>query len=235
MTSGSGRESVDVFGDADRTRVQVLDPSGPLRMIEASYVVGADGGRSVVRDCIGASYVGNRALRPNTGVVFRCEELNRLSFHAPAVQTWLLNQETPGMMGPVDLHGLWWLIAFGVEGTADQLDPRRLVDGAVGRRLDTEVVSVDPWTARMELVDHCRRSRVFLAGDAAHLNPPFGGHGLNMGIADAVDLGWKLAAALAGLGRSPAARLLRDRAQARPSCGDRRRGDEHGDPRPPSC
>jgi len=52
----------------------------------------------------------------------------------------------------------------------------------------------------MELVDQCRSGRVFLVGDAAHLNPPFGGHGLNTGIGDAVDLGWKLAARLAGWG-----------------------------------
>jgi hypothetical protein len=52
----------------------------------------------------------------------------------------------------------------------------------------------------MELADRCRSGRVFLAGDAAHLNPPFGGHGLNTGIGDAVDLGWKLAAVLAGWG-----------------------------------
>ena len=52
----------------------------------------------------------------------------------------------------------------------------------------------------MELVDRCRSGRVFLVGDAAHLNPPFGGHGLNTGIGDAVDLGWKLAATLAGWG-----------------------------------
>ena len=52
----------------------------------------------------------------------------------------------------------------------------------------------------MELVDHARSGRVFLIGDAAHLNPPFGGHGLNTGIGDAVDLGWKLAAVLQGWG-----------------------------------
>jgi FAD binding domain len=52
----------------------------------------------------------------------------------------------------------------------------------------------------MQLVDRARRGRVFLAGDASHLNPPFGGHGLNTGVGDAVDLGWKLAAVLDGWG-----------------------------------
>jgi hypothetical protein len=120
--------------------------------------------------------------------------------HPPAVQTWLLNRQTPGMMGPIDRDGLWWLIAFGVDGRSADFDPGRLISGALGRELPVEVVSTDPWTARMELVDRCRRGRVFLVGDAAHLNPPFGGHGLNTGIGDAVDLGWKLAAALAGWG-----------------------------------
>src|SRR6202042_2586708 len=78
--------------------------------------------------------------------------------------------------------------------------PHQLISGALGRELAVEVVSTDPWTARMELADRCRSGRVFLVGDAAHLNPPFGGHGLNTGIGDAVDLGWKLAAALAGWG-----------------------------------
>ncbi len=163
-------------------------------------MVGADGARSVVREQIGARYVGSTALRPNTGVVFRSQELVTAVPHPPAVQTWLLNRQTPGMMGPIDRDGLWWLIAFGVDGRSADFDPGRLISGALGRDLPVEVVSTDPWTARMELVDRCRSGRVFLVGDAAHLNPPFGGHGLNTGIGDAVDLGWKLAAALAGWG-----------------------------------
>ena len=72
----------------------------------------------------------------------------------------------------------------------------------------------DPWTARMQIVDGMRRGRVFLAGDAAHLNPPFGGHGLNTGIGDAVDLGWKLAATLDGWGGpAPCNRELRRRSR----------------------
>ncbi len=178
----------------------LCDPTGNAVPVAAEYVVGADGARSVVREQIGARYVGSTALRPNTGVVFRSEELARAVPHPPAVQTWLLNRQTPGMMGPIDRHGLWWLIAFGVDGRAAGFDAARLITGALGRELPVEVVSTDPWTARMELVDRCRSGRVFLIGDAAHLNPPFGGHGLNTGIGDAVDLGWKLAACLAGWG-----------------------------------
>ena len=76
----------------------------------------------------------------------------------------------------------------------------RLIDEAAGARSGATVLSTDPWTARMQIVNRMRRSRVFLAGDAAHLNPPFGGHGLNTGLGDAVDLGWKLAAQLNGWG-----------------------------------
>lgn len=185
---------------ADDVEVQVRDPSGAISTIRAQYVAGADGGRSLVRSEMGATYEGTTALRPNTGIVFRSDQLGALDTHDPAVQTWVLNQQTPGMMGPIDRDGLWWLIAFGVDGTVPGLDAQRLVRGAIGRDLPVEVISTDPWTARMELVDRCRRGRVFLIGDAAHLNPPFGGHGLNTGIGDAVDLGWKLAASLDGWG-----------------------------------
>jgi len=180
--------------------VKLCDPAGETVSVAADYVVGADGARSVVREQIGARYVGSTALRANTGVVFRSQELAAAAPHRPAVQTWLLNRQTPGMMGPIDRHGLWWLIAFGVDGRSADFDARRMLSGALGRELPVEIVSTDPWTARMELVDRCRSGRVFLVGDAAHLNPPFGGHGLNTGIGDAVDLGWKLAARLAGWG-----------------------------------
>jgi 2-polyprenyl-6-methoxyphenol hydroxylase-like FAD-dependent oxidoreductase len=197
-------QTLDAAGPGP-VRATVCDPAGNEWPVTAEYVVGADGARSVVREQIGARYVGSTALRPNTGVVFRSRELVTAAPHPPAVQTWLLNRQTPGMMGPIDRNGLWWLIAFGVDGRSADFDARRLISGALGRELPVEVVSTDPWTARMELVDRCRSGRVFLIGDAAHLNPPFGGHGLNTGIGDAVDLGWKLAASLAGWG---APRLL---------------------------
>jgi len=103
-------------------------------------------------------------------------------------------------MGPIDPDGTWWLIAFGVDRETGEREAVRLIDAAAGVPAGAVVRSTDPWTARMQIVDGMRHGRVFLAGDAAHLNPPFGGHGLNTGLGDAVDLGWKLAATLDGWG-----------------------------------
>jgi 2-polyprenyl-6-methoxyphenol hydroxylase-like FAD-dependent oxidoreductase len=184
----------------DSVEVTVRHADGRGERIAAEYVLGADGARSIVREAIGARYEGTHALRPNLGVTFRSAKLMGLLPSPPAVQSWLVNDATPGVMGPVDRDGTWWLIAFGVDAATDEQDLRRLVEGALGRPVPMEIISTDPWTARMELADRCRSGRVFLIGDAAHLNPPFGGHGLNTGIGDAVDLGWKLAAVLDGWG-----------------------------------
>ncbi|MBV9323045.1 MAG: FAD-dependent monooxygenase [Chloroflexi bacterium] len=61
-----------------------------------------------------------------------------------------------------------------------------------------EILATDPWRAKMALSNTFGKGRIFLAGDAAHQNPPWGGHGFNTGVGDAVNIGWKLAAVLNG-------------------------------------
>jgi hypothetical protein len=100
----------------------------------------------------------------------------------------------------MDLEDQWWGILNGVSAEVGESDPLALIRGLVGAEIDAEVLGTDPWTARMLLADRYRGGRVFLAGDAAHLNPPWGGHGFNTGIGDAVNIGWKLAAVLKGWG-----------------------------------
>ena len=186
--------------DPGGVAVTVQDTAGGRATVEASYVLGCDGSRSTVRDQIGASYAGEHALRPNFGMVFHAPSLWPQVRHGPAVQFWTVNDRTPAVMGPIDRDGTWWIIAFGVEADQGRRAAMSLIEGAVGAPADAKILSDDPWTARMQLVDRLRRGRVFLAGDAAHLNPPFGGHGLNTGIGDVVDLGWKIAAELNGWG-----------------------------------
>ncbi len=199
-TLATGLRVVAVEQDSDAVKVSVSDPAGDRAEVGAEYALGCDGGRSTVRDQIAASYVGEYALRPNFGMVFQAPELWGHVRHGPAVHYWIVNDVAPAGMGPLDLEGTWWIIAFGVDAGVGRRNANALIDGAVGRPIDATILSDDPWTARMQLVDHLRSGRVFLAGDAAHLNPPFGGHGLNTGIGDAVDLGWKLAAVLDGWG-----------------------------------
>jgi 2-polyprenyl-6-methoxyphenol hydroxylase-like FAD-dependent oxidoreductase len=182
----------------EHTVTVTIDTAGIQRQVRARYALGCDGPRSAVRAAIGAAYEGEKALRPNFGMVFRASNL--WPVHGPAIQYWTVNSLTPSLMGPIDLQGTWWMIAIGIERDAGERSTAELIDGAAGGRVEAEVVSTDPWTAHMQLVDRARAGRVFLAGDAAHLNPPFGGHGLNTGLADAVDLGWKLAALLDGWG-----------------------------------
>ncbi len=196
----TGARVTGVTQDDDQVLVRIVDAQGTASTVSADYVIGCDGPRSMVRDQIGVTYSGEQALRPNFGLVFRAPELSRQVRHGPAVQYWVINAQAPALLGPIDPVDTWWMIAFGVDRETGERRAKELVDAAAGVATDAVVLSTDPWTARMQVVDRMRRGRVFLAGDAAHLNPPFGGHGLNTGIGDAVDLGWKLAAVLAGWG-----------------------------------
>jgi 2-polyprenyl-6-methoxyphenol hydroxylase-like FAD-dependent oxidoreductase len=168
--------------------------------VEAEYLIGCDGGRSAVRRALGAEMVGDHALTQNLGIVFRAPELAGLNPHGPALHYWLVNARAPGFMGPIDLDGHWWLIRTGIPTEQDplRLDAAQLVRDAVGAPIQPQILVLDPWQAHRLTAVPVASRRVILAGDAAHLHPPFGAHGMNMGIGDAVDLGWKLAATLRG-------------------------------------
>ncbi len=196
----TGTRVTDVEQDEAEVRVTVIDEAGQRAVVSAEYLIGADGPKSMIRERIGSGYLGEHALRPNFGMVFRAAGLWPHVAHGPAVHYWVVNPAAPALLGPIDTDGTWWIIAFGVDRETGERQARRLIDDAAGVPVDATVLSTDPWTARMQLVDRMRAGRVFLAGDAAHLNPPFGGHGLNTGLGDAVDLGWKLAAVLQGWG-----------------------------------
>ena len=197
-TLAAGATVTDVEQDPGEVRVTITDGAGVRTVVAASYLIGCDGPRSTVRERIGAAYTGDHALRPNFGMVFRAPGLWRHVRHGPAVHYWIINPDAPALVGPLDPDDTWWIIAFGVDPDTGAREAGRIIDAAAGVPAGATVLSTDPWTARMQIVDRMRQGRVFLAGDAAHLNPPFGGHGLNTGLGDAVDLGWKIAATLDG-------------------------------------
>jgi 2-polyprenyl-6-methoxyphenol hydroxylase-like FAD-dependent oxidoreductase len=192
-----GSRAIGVHQDPGGVTVQAEDAEGAVFSIRARYAVGADGARSVVRAAAGAVYEGGNAGRPNLSIVFRSSGLGTL-ISDRAVHRWVLNPAAPGVVGPMDLGDVWWAIATGRPDDDGDADPAAIVRAMVGADIDVEVLGTDPWQARSLLATAYRRGRLLLAGDAAHQNPPWGGHGFNTGVGDAVNLGWKLAAVLQG-------------------------------------
>ena len=189
--------------DRDGVTVAVEDTkTGARSALRASYVIGADGARSTVRALLGIGMKGEGALAPNLNMIFRAPALARMHDKGPAVMYWMVNRELPAYFGPLDREGLWFLIAPRLPGGVDpgSLDGREVIWRSSGLRFDVEIIRADPWTAHRLIAERYGSGRVFLAGDACHLHPPSGGHGMNTGIADAADLGWKLAAMLQGWG-----------------------------------
>jgi 2-polyprenyl-6-methoxyphenol hydroxylase-like FAD-dependent oxidoreductase len=184
----------------DGVEVVARDDEANERRFRARYLVGCDGAGSTVREGLGIEMVGRRGIARNYGVVFRAPQLNGMLRVAPALHFWTVNAVTPSYMGPADRDGLWWLQATAIDPAIDmdRLVPAEVVRGAVGAPIDLEIVNVDPWEAHALAAERVRQGRVFLAGDAAHLHSPMGAHGMNQGVGDAVDLGWKLAAVIDG-------------------------------------
>jgi 2-polyprenyl-6-methoxyphenol hydroxylase-like FAD-dependent oxidoreductase len=178
-------------GDGD-VAVAVRDASGTGYQITARYVLGCDGAAGVVREQVGARYVGQSDPRPNFNVVFRAPSLD--THLGPAVQYWVLAAPVPGVLGRLDLDGTWWAILPGIEAGYGAAHAAELISGLVGRPVEHEVLASDPWTARMLVADRFADRRVFLAGESAHVNPPWGGHGFNTSVGDAVNVAWKIAA-----------------------------------------
>ncbi|MDR5756331.1 FAD-dependent monooxygenase [Caballeronia sp. LZ035] len=169
---------------------------------EVDYLVGTDGARSLVRELIGTHMEGEYGLSKNYNIVFRAPGLASAHRLGPAIMYWQVNREVPSVIGPMDSDDRWFFMPTHVDAgmRIGDIDARAMIAAATGIDLPYEVLSRDEWVASKLLGDRYRKGRVFLAGDACHLHPPFGGYGMNMGIADSVDLGWKLSATLQGWG-----------------------------------
>ena len=165
--------------------------------IVARYLVGADGGRSAVREKLGVRMEGISPLMHHVSFVFRSRDLELRHRLGPALMYWLVNAKMPAVLSPLDSDGRW---TFGCPAALAKGDPAELIRQALGFEVDLEILGRDEWTAHQLVATKYRVGSVFLAGDACHLHPPFGGFGMNMGIGDALDLGWKLAATLSGWG-----------------------------------
>lgn len=203
VTISYSAEYLEFEQDEAEVRVTYRDlATGEQHGVRARYLIGADGARSKVRDDIGAKMVGTYGLSRNYNIIFRAPGLADAHQMGPAAMYWQVNAEHPSLIGPMDSGDLWFFMPanIGPDVTYTPAEAVAAIRHSTGLDMDFEILSSDEWIASKLLADSYREGRVFLAGDACHLHPPFGGFGMNMGVADSVDLGWKLAACLQGWG-----------------------------------
>lgn len=175
------------------------------RVIAAQYLVGCDGGRSLVRESMGIDRSGRNFDQRMVLAVFRSRELHAALTRFPEATTYrVLKPELRGywqFFGRIDVGEGWFFHApVPADTRADGFDFQGLLHGAAGFPFAAELDYVGFWDLRIMVASQYRMGRVFIAGDACHQHPPYGGFGLNTGLEDAVNLGWKLAATLQGWG-----------------------------------
>lgn len=201
-----GWDAQAVAQDADGVSVTISERSGGgRRVVRAAYAVGCDGSRSVVREQAGITLTRTDHDRMMVLLVFRSHELHKLLQRYPGKSFYnVLQPELKGywkFFGRVDLGSTWFFHAPVPPGTTkDNFDFASYLHEAVGAPFDVEFEHIGFWDLRFMLADAYRQGRVFVAGDAAHSHPPYGGYGVNSGLEDARNLGWKLAATLQGWG-----------------------------------
>jgi 4-hydroxyisophthalate hydroxylase len=205
ITAMYGWTCESVRQDADSAFVDIVDRGGAKRSLRADYVVGCDGSRSIVRQQAGISQTLSDHDRLMVLLVFRSTGLHQLLTRYPGKSFYcVLQPELDGywkFFGRVDLGTTWFFHApVPPDTNRDNFDFRGFLYEAAGAVFDVEFDHIGFWDLRFALADSYRAGRVFIAGDAAHSHPPYGGYGVNSGLEDSVNLSWKLAATLQGWG-----------------------------------
>jgi hypothetical protein len=179
--------------------------TGARQILRGDYVVGCDGSRSVVRETAGITETRSDHDKLMVLLVFRSQGLHALLKRFPGKSYYnVLHPALKGywqFFGRVDLGETWFFHAPVPAGTtAENFDFQAYLREAVGADFDIALDYVGFWDLRIAIADSFRKGRIFIAGDAAHSHPPYGGYGINTGLEDAANLGWKLAATLEGWG-----------------------------------
>ena len=195
--------------DADGVTTTCRDRlTGKDITIRSKYLVGADGGNSLVAQHIGLPFEGKMGVAGSMNILFKAD-LTRYVAHRPSVLYWVLQ---PGSnvggigMGLVRMIRPWneWLINWGYDISQGVPDVDSAFAEGVARDLigdpdiDIEVTSVSTWTVNNCYAARAHKGRVFCMGDAIHRHPPSNGLGSNTSIQDGFNLAWKLAMVVKG-------------------------------------
>jgi len=194
-----GHEVVRLSQDEDGVRVGVVSGAGEEKELSCEYLVGCDGGGSTIRKLTGTGFPGT-----NSTIKAYVSDVN-VNYEFDGV--YLPQMHPRGVIGLVPIYDdvfRFTVIEFG--STIDENEPisENEVFAAARRITGGEVPDVKKflWISRFgnstRIVEDYRTGRILLAGDSAHIHFPFAGQGMNTGLHEAVNLGWKLAAAVHG-------------------------------------
>ena len=207
VTSRFGWSAQTIEQDGQGVRVAIAEQDWPYgeQALEADYVVGCDGARSTVREQLGIDRGGADFDQRMVLAVFRSRELHEALKRFPERTTYrVLHPDLKGywqFFGRVDVGEGWFFHApVPPDTTPENYDFHGLLERAAGFSFPCSFDHVGFWDLRVAVASTYRQGRAFIAGDAAHTHPPYGGYGLNSGLEDVANLGWKLAAALQGWG-----------------------------------
>ncbi|RRU73297.1 FAD-dependent monooxygenase [Stenotrophomonas maltophilia] len=176
---------------AGETEVVIETADGAVR---GRWLVGCDGGRSTVRKQCGFSFVGTDPEFTGHSLLVELEDPSVLTPGRQYTEQGMCNFNLPGVLALADFDG--------GAGHRTQLDldaAQALLRRVSGRNATITALHLhSTWTDGARQAGAYRKGRVLLAGDAAHVHSPLGGQGLNLGIGDAMNLGWKLARVVRG-------------------------------------
>ncbi len=190
--------------DDDGVSVTMREHRGDaVAELRGRFLVGSDGSNSMVREVAGITETRRDHDKKMVLLVFRSTELHALLERYPGKAFYnVLHPDLKGywmFFGRVDLGSTWFFHApVPLDTTKDNFDFAGYLHRAVGAEFAVEFEYVGFWDLRIAVANDYRKGRAFIAGDAAHSHPPYGGYGINTGFEDARNLGWKLAAALEG-------------------------------------
>jgi 2-polyprenyl-6-methoxyphenol hydroxylase-like FAD-dependent oxidoreductase len=199
------RSRLENFEQAeDGVRADVTDlESGQHEQIAAQYLIGCDGANSLVRRLLGIE-LQTKMLGHPVHFYFRAPNLLKTCGREPA--TFFVTVDRHGVWANIRIidpvGSMWRLMVLdtGPDAIPEAIDRDAYLRRALGISLDVEWLGTSVWTRRSAVAERYSSGRVYLAGDAVHQLSPTGALGMNTGIGDAVDLGWKLAATLSEWG-----------------------------------
>ncbi len=191
-----GCELIAFTQDASSVTAVVQANDAAEETIRASYLVGCDGGSSTVRKQLGIQLQGEGNIRKLRQALFRSDDLYERIPMGKGRHYHIAEGPLFPFIILQDSTRHWTLHA----AASSDAEMAEIFRKSLAMPIAFEMLSVNEWTQHLLCAEHYGEGRVFVAGDAAHLVIPTGGLGMNTGVGDAVDLSWKLAAALAGWG-----------------------------------